>query len=96
MTVLNFAFTAVESTEKMQEYIEAAAPLMKEYGAEVVVRGDYIKSILGGAKLPHIAGVFRFPDMETAEQFYNSDGYKALIPLRDKAGEMAFNFYEER
>ena len=95
MTVLNIAFTEIKNTEKMQAYIDAAAPLMKVYGAEVVIRGRYLKSLLGNTKSPHIAGVFRFPDMETAERFYSCEEYVSLIPLRDQAGKMTFNFYEE-
>jgi uncharacterized protein (DUF1330 family) len=95
MTVLNFAFTEIKDTEKMQAYIDAAAPLMKKHGAEVVVRGRYLKSLLGDEIAPHITGVFRFPDMDTAERFYSCAEYVALIPLRDQAGVMIFNFYEE-
>lgn len=95
MTVLNIAFTEIRDADKMQAYIEAAAPLMKEFGAEVVVRGRYLKSLLGEDKGEHIAGIFRFPNMATAEEFYGCDRYLALISLRDEAGKMTFNFYEE-
>jgi uncharacterized protein (DUF1330 family) len=95
MTVLNIAFTEIKDAEKMQEYIAGAAPLMQEYGAEVVVRGRYLKTIVGEGKTPHITRVFRFPDMATAEAFYGCDEYKALIPVREAAGKMSFNFYEE-
>ncbi|MGV6805034.1 MAG: DUF1330 domain-containing protein [Ruegeria sp.] len=95
MSVLNIALTEIHSPEKMQAYIKAAAPLMKRYGAEVVVRGDYVKTLLGDELSPHIVGIFRFPDLETAEQFYSCDEYLALISLRDAAGTMTFNFYEE-
>ena len=95
MTVLNIAFTQIQNQEKMDAYIAAAAPLMRAYGAEVVVRGTYIKPLLGPQKAPHIAGIFRFKDMETAERFYSCDEYRTLIPLREAAGEMTFQFYQE-
>lgn len=95
MAVLNFAFTEIRDAEKMQVYIDAAAPIMRRYGAEVVVRGHYLKSLLGDQKEAHITGVFRFPDMETAQRFYGCEEYLALIPLREQAGAMTFNFYEE-
>ncbi len=68
---------------------------MNEYGAEVVVRGRYLKSLLGDEKATHIVGIFRFRDMVTAEKLYGCEKYATLIPLRDQAGTMAFNFYEE-
>ena len=95
MTVLNVATTYLEDAEKMQAYIDAAAPLMKEFGAEVVLRGRYLKSLLGDDKGDHILGVFRFPDMDAAEAFYRCDRYQALVSLRDQAGKMTFNFYDE-
>lgn len=95
MTVLNIAFTDIQDPEKMQAYIQAAAPLMKQHGAEVVVRGRYLKTLLGEAKQPHVAGVFRFQNMDAAEKFYSCDDYLDLVPLRDAAGLMSFNFYEE-
>lgn len=95
MTVLNIAFTEINDDQKMQEYIAAAAPLMKAYGAEVVVRGHYVKTLLGDSKGPHIAGIFRFLDIETAERFYACEEYQALVQIRDAAGRMSFHFYEE-
>ena len=95
MTVLNVATTHLKEVDKMEAYIDAAAPLMKEYGAEVVVRGRYLKSLLGEDKGEHVLGVFRFPDMETAEAFYACAEYKDLIGLRNQAGDMTFNFYQE-
>lgn len=47
----------------MRAYIESVAPLMKEYGAEVVVRGSDLSTILGDEKPPHIVAVLRFQDM---------------------------------
>lgn len=95
MTVLNVAFAEIKDAKKMQDYAEAAAPIMKEYGAEVIVRGQYVKTLLGDQRPSHVTGVFRFPDMETAEQFYACPAYVALIPMREEAGSMVFNFYEE-
>ncbi len=95
MTVLNVAYTKIKDADKMREYIEGAAPLMKAYGAEVVVRGNYLTTLLGDPQNSHILGVFRFPDMATAESFYSCPEYLDLIQARDAAGDMTFNFYEE-
>lgn len=95
MTVLNVATTHMKDAEKMQAYIDAAAPLMKDYGAEIVVRGRYLKSLLGDDQGQHVLGIFRFPDMDTAEAFYGCAAYQELVALRDQAGRMVFNFYEE-
>ena len=92
MTVLNIATTKVLSSEKMTAYIKAASPLLDRYGVEVVLRGKFIKGVHSE---PHIVGIFRFRNMETADDFYSCDEYIKLLPLRDAAGDMTFNFYDE-
>ncbi|MEP4628562.1 MAG: DUF1330 domain-containing protein [Hyphomicrobiales bacterium] len=54
-----------------------------------------MKTLLGDQKQSHVTGIFRFPNMDIAEQFYGCPAYAALIPLREQAGAMVFNFYEE-
>jgi len=95
MPVLNFSYADIKDNEKFKEYIKAAAVLMESANVEVVVRGNYSKTMRGDKCTPHIAGVFRYPDMATVEKFYSSDDYKALIPLRDEACDMTINFYDE-
>ncbi len=95
MTVLNVATTRLKDPARMQDYIAGAAPLMRAHGAEVVVRGQYAKTLLGPDQDAHILGVFRFPSMAAAERFYGCEEYLALVPLREAAGDMTFQFYEE-
>lgn len=95
MPVLNFSYADVKDTQKFQEYVAAAAALMKQRGIEVIVRGKYAKTMQGDEKSPHIAAVFRYPNMEAAQAFYNSEEYLAIIPLRDAACIMSIYFYEE-
>lgn len=95
MSVLNVVFTKIKNDEKLNAYIKAAGPLMKENSGEVLLRGKYLTSMFGGTKDGHLAAVFRFPDMAAAEAFYTCDAYKELIPLRDAGGDISFDFYEE-
>lgn len=95
MSILNIVFTEIKDHEKLQEYIKAAGPLMIENGGEVLIRGQYLKSMFGRDKPAHITAVFRFPDMAAAENFYNCEAYRTLIPLRDAGGKITFDFYEE-
>ncbi len=95
MPILNIVFTEIKDEEKLQAYIKAAGPLMLKNGGEVVVRGKYLKSMFGDDKGSHITAVFRFPDMASAENFYDCDEYRALIPTRDQGGKITFDFYEE-
>lgn len=95
MTALFTAHTEINDAEKLQEYIIAAGPIMKAYGAEVVVRGRHLDSLLGEEKNAHVIGIFRFPDAEAVKNFLDCDEYKALVSIRNQAGVMSFNLYEE-
>lgn len=95
MSILNFSYADIKDTEKFKEYVKAAAVLMEEAGVEVVVRGNFSMTMRGEKCSPHIAAVFRYPNKAAVEGFYNSEKYKALIPLRDEACDMTINLYEE-
>lgn len=95
MTVLNFSYADVKDADKFQQYVQAAAVLMQEAGVEVVVRGRFADTMRGPEKSNHIAAVFRYSDMAAVEQFYNSEKYLAIVPLRDEACDMTIHLYEE-
>ncbi|WP_020409258.1 DUF1330 domain-containing protein [Hahella ganghwensis] len=95
MPILNFSYANIKDHDKFQQYVKAAAPLMEKAGVEVVARGSYSSTMKGKEENPHIAAVFRYPDLAAVERFYSSDQYKALIPLRDEACDMTINLYEE-
>lgn len=95
MPVLNFSYAVIKDFAAFQDYVQQAGPLMEKAGVEVVVRGTLAKTKRGEEKPAHIAAVFRYPDMKAAHGFYETDEYKTLIPLRDRACDMSIYFYDE-
>lgn len=95
MPILNFSYAIIKDAEAFKEYITKAGALMNDTGVEVLVRGEFAKSILGSKKEPHIVAVFRYPDMATADAVYASPEYAALVPLRNRACDMTIHFYNE-
>lgn len=95
MTMLNFSYAVVKDAKKFQEYIKAASEVMAGEDIEIVVRGDYSKTVRGDESSAHIAAVFRYPDMSTFDRIYSSEEYQAIIPLRDQACDMTIKLYEE-
>lgn len=74
-------------TDGLKVYIDKAAQLSAEHGAEYVVRGP-ANSVMEGE---YLAGrsvvVSKFESLEKAEAFYNSDAYQNDIkPLREGSG----------
>ena len=95
MTVLMIARAEVKDADKFAQYLAAAGEVMQEHGVEVVVRGDFAKTLAGIEADAHIAAVFRYPSMEAAEAIYSSEDYLALVPLRDEACDMQMDMYDE-
>ncbi|MDK9764689.1 DUF1330 domain-containing protein [Vibrio sp. D420a] len=95
MTVLFIAQTRVKDIDKLQEYISAAGPIMKTFGAEVLLRGKHLDTLLGDKQSDHITGIFRFPNEDSVKSFLACDAYKDLLSVRNQAGEMNFNLYQE-
>ncbi|PDT51222.1 MULTISPECIES: DUF1330 domain-containing protein [Sinorhizobium] len=59
-----------------QKYIEAASPLVSQYGGRVIVYNPGAKSIVEGEPRSVIA-VAEFPSLADAERYYNSPEYTA-------------------
>jgi uncharacterized protein (DUF1330 family) len=59
-----------------QKYIEAAAPLVSQYGGRVIVYNPGAKPIVEGNPRSVIA-VAEFPSLADAERYYNSPEYTA-------------------
>lgn len=86
------AFVVVHATpkdaDKMQEYGAGAGPTVEQHGGKVVARGP--ATALAGESAHQLMVVLEFPDKQTAENWYNSAEYQALIPTRTAAMDSVF------
>ena len=73
----------VKNPEKLKEYISQVPATMAPYGGTLVCRGKVSKTLLGQAT-HQIEAVFGFPSEEAINEWYNSDAYQAIIPIRDE------------
>lgn len=92
MNAFVIAKVSVKDKEKMQQYAAAAGPTIAEHGGEVLVRGAFGAALVGQSE-PHAAAVIRFPDLEAATNWYASDAYQKIIPLREEAADVTFLAY---
>lgn len=95
MSALSFNYAVIKNPEAFQEYVQKAAALMEAADVEVVIRAKFAETVQGEPKEDHISAVFRYPSLSVAKALYESDRYKEIIPLRDKACEMSIHFYNE-
>lgn len=87
------AFIVVDMTpadvERLQEYGAAAAATIARYDGEFVVKGA-IEPLNGGSH-HQTKVIIQFLDREAALNWYQSDDYQALIPLRDRGMDATFH-----
>lgn len=71
----------VNDPEAFKEYQAAAPGTIHGHGGRYIVRGGDHKTIEGDWQ-PNRLVVVEFPDRKTAETWYNSPEYQAVLPIR--------------
>ncbi len=70
--------------DALKEYAAAAPPILAAAGAKARVRAKLSEQLVG-SDAPQTVFVAEFPSAEAARSAFQSEEYKALIPIRDKA-----------
>jgi uncharacterized protein (DUF1330 family) len=91
------AYVVVEFTVKdpdvyRERYSAAAGQTAKEHGGEVLAAGGW--EILHGDGSLTSGALVRFPDLETARNWYNSPEYQQLIDVRGSAMDARFSLLD--
>lgn len=73
-------------------YPPAVAPTLAPFGGELIV-ADFDSEAVEGAPSP-VSIVVRFPDRQSARDWYNSDAYQAVVGLRVENTEGMLLFAE--
>lgn len=76
-------------TEKLQAYSTKAAETLVEFGGEFIAKGP-VTALNGNA--PHPTKVIiAFPSKDKAQNWYQSDAYQDIVPLRDAGMNSQFH-----
>ncbi|KZN14267.1 DUF1330 domain-containing protein [Marinomonas sp. TW1] len=75
--------------EKLAEYSALAAQTFTPFNGHFIAKGE--TELLDGEKPHPMKAVIEFPDKESARNWYHSDAYQALIPLREQGMECHFH-----
>jgi len=73
---------------KLQQYGASVPPILAQYGGEVLAKGP-LESLHGKSNY-QTQVVITFPSKEAATQWYHSDEYQALVPIRDAGMDSQF------
>jgi len=93
MTAFFVATAKVKDPTKFGDYAQKAGASMKDFGGEIIVRGQMREVLVGGADHNGV-GIVRFPDLKSLTDWYASPAYQAIIPLRDEAADITIVAYE--
>ncbi len=83
----------VKDNELWQEYMAGVAESVAPFDAEVVFRGQLVR-VLAGQHEHDLVVVIKFSDQSTLDNWYASEKYQSLIPLRDKAANVVITTYK--
>ena len=75
----------VRDKEGFEKFREMALPVVKEYGAKILVRTPNAEAREGKKPGVVVVVVFEFESMDKARKFYESEGYTAAKAVREKA-----------
>jgi len=76
-----------------QKYVSGVQESISPFDAKVVFRGQLDK-VLAGQHEHDLVVVIEFPDQSTLDNWFNSEKYQSLIPLRDKAANVTITTYK--
>ena len=83
----------VKDVDKWQQYQARVPATLAPWGAELVFRGQNVAVFSGQMPYTDIV-VIRFADAATAERWFRSDAYQALLPLRAQAADVVLTSYQ--
>ena len=93
MTAYLIGHIKVRDEGLWQEYIAGVAESLSSFEARVVFRGTLVETLAGVHGFDRTV-VMEFPDKATVDAWYGSAGYQSLIPLRERAADVAITVYE--
>ena len=84
---------SVKNPDKWKTYIEGVQKSLVSFEAEVIFRGKRA-AVLAGEHPHENTVVIKFPDQPTLQNWYHSEAYQNLIPIRDEAADVLIISYD--
>ena len=84
---------SIKDAQKWAQYCAQVPATIAPWNAELVFRGRRA-AVLGGDHARTDTVVLRFPDLASADAWFSSAAYQALIPLRMQAADVDLISFE--
>lgn len=78
---------------KWEKYVEGVRVSLEPFEAKIIFRGRRATIFAGEHPYDHTV-VAEFPDQSAIQQWYNSENYQKLIPIRREAAEVVIISYD--
>ena len=75
--------------DKYKEYTKVSPGTLKPYGGEFVIRGNPIEVLEGEWNHDRMV-MLKFPDADSARNWYNSEEYQSAKQIRSSASKARF------
>jgi uncharacterized protein (DUF1330 family) len=79
--------------DKWSEYCSKVPTTLSPWDGELVFRGKQLE-VLGGEYQHSDTVVISFPSIKALNNWFNSDDYQALIPIREQAANIDLISYQ--
>ena len=76
-----------------QKYMAGVQESLAPFDCKIIFRGQ-LDRILAGQHDHNLVVVIEYPDQTTLDNWYDSEKYQSLIPLRDKAADVVITTYK--
>lgn len=73
-----------DQPQALAAYLEATGPLLQGSGAKIVQRFTLTEAVVGNRPAQSLI-IVDYPNREAVDLVFQSDAYKNIIPVRDKA-----------
>ena len=83
----------IKNHDKWQTYVEGVQKSLITFEAEVIFRGKRT-AVLAGEHPYENTVVIKFADQATLQNWYYSNSYQDLIPIRDEAADVVIISYD--
>jgi len=83
----------VKDAAKFDTYFSQGLPTLADAGGKLQFKGVN-PEVLDGTNPHKVIALFRFENQAKISEWYNSDAYQELIPIRLEAADMVFTSYE--
>lgn len=83
----------IKDPPQWEVYVEGVRKSLIPFEAQVLFRGKRA-SILTGEHPYQDTVVIKFPDQPTLQNWYHSESYQELIPIRDRAADVVIISYD--